>query len=113
MLAPIGIQPSQRSRIINLAKDSISQNPEKSSGTDTQTLPLIATNFEHKLEAVTEAMDSEESNRSVTTSIANTISKDVSIVNNHSMWKASDDCKNCYSIKLTQKSQCVLDETEA
>ena len=32
MLAPIGIQPSQRSRIISLAKDSISQYFEKSSG---------------------------------------------------------------------------------
>ena len=32
LLAPIGIQPSQRSKIINLAKDSISQNSEKSSG---------------------------------------------------------------------------------
>lgn len=36
LLAPIGIQPSQRSRIIDLAKDSISQYSEKSSGSDTQ-----------------------------------------------------------------------------
>lgn len=36
LLAPIGIQSSERSRIINLAKDSISQNPEKSSETDTK-----------------------------------------------------------------------------
>ncbi len=36
LLAPIGIQPSQRSRIINLAKDSISQYSEKSSEIDNQ-----------------------------------------------------------------------------
>ena len=71
---------------------------------------LTSTNFEYKKEAVTEAMDSKESNRSVTTSDNNNISQDISVVNNNSMHNDSDDSKTRRSIKLTQKSQQVLDE---
>lgn len=71
---------------------------------------MTAANFEYKKEAVTEAMDSKESNRSVTTSNNNNISQDISVVNNKSMHNNSDDTKNRRSIKLTQKAQQDLVE---
>lgn len=50
LLAPIGIQPSKRSRIINLAKDSISQYFEKSSGKRKHREPsLVQMNLENSV----------------------------------------------------------------